>query len=69
MRMRLTDAALQRIKVPQDQRIDVWDASLPGFGIRAYGPTDRRPGVLLKFQLMTRTSDGTQRRLTNDRPY
>ena len=69
MRMKFTDQALRRIKVPCDQRLDVWDASVPGFGIRASGPTQRRPDVQLRFQMMCRTADGVQRRLTHEKPY
>lgn len=46
----LTDAAVRRIAPPMTGRIEVWDAALPGFGVRITA-SDRR-----SFVLMTRVA-------------
>jgi integrase len=51
MRMKLTDRAVSRLKVPASGKVDVWDQTLPAFGIqlratgrRAWIIGVRRPG-------------------------
>ena len=42
-KLKLTDAAVQRLKAPEGGRVDYFDATLPGFGLRVSGKTDRNP--------------------------
>ena len=56
-RMRLTAAAVQRIKAPASVRVEYWDAILPGFGLRV-----TENGV--KSWFMMYRVDGRRRRYT-----
>ena len=49
--IRLTDAAVQRLKTPTDAaRVEYWDAANPGFGIRV-SRTGARSWVIIKRAL------------------
>jgi integrase len=67
-RLKLTDAAVQRLKAPPGGRIDYFDASLPGFALRVAGKTDRAPEGRRTWTLFYRYG-GSQRRLTLEPPY
>jgi integrase len=41
--VKLTDAAVQRLKAPPGQRIDYFDAAFPGLALRVTGAADQRP--------------------------
>ncbi len=66
--IKLTDAAVQRLKAPPRGRIDYFDASLPGFALRVAGPTDRTPEGRRTWTLFYRFG-GTQKRLSFYPPY
>jgi len=66
--VKLTDAAVQRLKAPRGGRVDYFDASLPGFALRVAGPTDRTPEGRRTWTLFYRYG-GTQKRLSFDPPY
>ncbi len=65
---KLTDAAVQRFKAPPGGRIEHFDATLPGFGIRVAGPTGRNPEGRKSWVLMYRFG-GTLKRLTIEPGY
>ncbi len=66
--VKLTDAAVQRFKAPPGGRVEYFDASLPGFGLRVAGPTGRSPEGRKSWVLFYRLG-GEQRRLTLEPPY
>jgi integrase len=66
--VKFTDAAVQRLKAPDGGRVDYFDATLPGFGLRVSGKTDRAPEGRRTWVLFYRYR-GTQRRLTLDPTY
>jgi integrase len=66
--VKLTDAAIQRIKVPDGARIDFFDATLPGFALRASGATKSTPQGRKTWTLHYRFG-GTQKRLTLEPQY
>jgi integrase len=66
--LKMTDAAIQRIKVPAGERIDFFDASLPGFALRASGPTKGKPEGRKTWTLHYRFG-GSQKRLTLEPQY
>jgi integrase len=66
--VKLTDAAIQRFKVPHGARVDYFDASLPGFALRVAGPSDRAPEGRRTWTLFYRFA-GTQKRLSFEPPY
>lgn len=66
--VKLTDAAVQRFKAAPGQRIEYFDATLPGFGIRVAGPTPRAPEGRKSWVLFYRLG-GEQKRLTLPVPY
>jgi integrase len=66
--VKLTDAAIQRFKVPRGARVDYFDASLPGFALRVAGPSDRAPEGRRIWTLFYRFA-GTQKRLSFEPPY
>src|ERR1700687_521849 len=41
--VKLTDAAVQRLKAPPGERIDYFDAAFPGLALRVTGAIDQRP--------------------------
>src|SRR3954466_12613020 len=41
--LKLTDAACQRLRVRPGERLEFFDATLPGFGLRVSAPTPRHP--------------------------
>ena len=67
-KMKLTDAAIQRLKAPPGGRLEYFDATLPGFGLRISGPTARTPEGRRSWVLFYRVR-GAQKRLTIDPPY
>jgi integrase len=67
-KLKLTDAAIQKLKAPPGGRVEYFDATLPGFGLRISGPTDRKPEGRKSWVLFYRFG-GEQRRLTIDPPY
>jgi integrase len=66
--VKLTDAAVQRLKAPAGGRVDYFDATLPGFGLRVSGPTPTTPEGRRTWTLFYRHG-GKQRRLSLDPPY
>jgi integrase len=61
--IKLTDAAVQKFKAKPGTRIEYFDATLPGFGLRVAGPTARTPSGRKSWVLMYRLR-GEQKRLT-----
>jgi integrase len=61
--VKMTDAAVQRLKAPPGGRVDYFDASLPGFALRVAGPTDRAPKGRRTWTLFYRFG-GKQKRLS-----
>ena len=66
--IKLTDAAVQKFKAPPGQRVEYFDATLPGFGLRVAGPTPRTPEGRKSWVLFYRHG-GDQKRLTLPLPY
>jgi integrase len=66
--VKLTDAAVQRLKAPPGARVDYFDATLPGFALRVAGATPRAPEGRRSWVLFYRHG-GKQHRLTFDPPY
>ena len=66
--VKLTDAAVQRFKAPAGGRIEYFDATLPGFGVRVAGPTGRSPEGRKSWVLFYRHG-GEQKRLTIEPGY
>ena len=66
--VKLTDAAVQKFKVPKGQRVEYFDATLPGFGLRVAGPTPRNPEGRKSWVLFYRLK-GEQRRITLEQTY
>jgi len=66
--VKMTDAAVQRLKAPPGGRVDYFDASLPGFALRVAGPTDRAPEGRRTWTLFYRFG-GKQKRLSLVPPY
>ena len=66
--IKLTDAAVQRLKAPSGGRVEYFDATLPGFGIRVAGPTPRSPDGRRTWVLLYRHK-GEQRRLSLEPTY
>jgi integrase len=67
-RAKLTDAAVQRYKAAPGERIDYFDAILPGFALRVSGPTVRKPSGSKSWVLMYRYG-GIKKRLTIEPGY
>jgi integrase len=65
---KLTDAACQRLKAAPGQRVDYFDAALPGFALRVSGPTPRNPDGRKSWVVFFRIG-GQQRRLTIEPGY
>ena len=66
--VKLTDIAIQRFKADPGTRVDYFDASFPGFGVRVSGPTPRVTGGRKSWMLFYR-HNGRQSRITFDPPY
>lgn len=66
--VKITDAAAQRFKAAPGIRIEYFDATLPGFGLRVAGPTARSPEGKKSWVLFYRFG-GAQRRLTIEPSY
>ena len=67
-KLKLTDAAVQRLKAPDGGRVDYFDATLPGFGLRVSGKTDRTPEGRRSWFVFYRFG-GQQKRLTIEPGY
>jgi integrase len=67
-KVKLTDAAVQRFTAPKGARIEYFDATLPGFGLRVAGPTPRNPEGRKSWVLFYRFG-GEQKRLTIEPGY
>jgi integrase len=65
--VKLTDAAVQRLKAPPGARVDYFDAAFPGLALRVTGAVDQRP-ERRTWTLFYRLG-GKQRRLTFDDRY
>jgi integrase len=65
--VKLTDAAVQRLKAPPGGRVDYFDAAHPGLALRVTGAVDQRP-ERRTWTLFYRFG-GRQRRLTFERGY
>jgi integrase len=65
--VRLTDAAVQRLKAPSGGRVDYFDAAYPGLALRVTGAVDQRP-ERRTWTLFYRFG-GKQRRLTFEPGY
>jgi hypothetical protein len=65
--VKLTDAAVQRLKAPPGGRVDYFDAAYPGLALRVTGAVDRRP-ERRTWTLFYRFG-GKQRRLTFEPGY
>ena len=65
---KLTDAAVERYKAAPGKRIEYFDATLPGFGVRVAGPTPRNPQGRKSWVLFYRFG-GEQKRLTIEPSY
>ena len=65
--VRLTDAAVQRLKAPPGQRVDYFDGAFPGLALRVTGAVDQRP-ERRAWTLFYRLG-GKQRRLTFEGGY
>ncbi len=66
--VKLTDAAVQRFKADPGKRLEYFDATLPGFGLRVAGPTPRTPEGRKSWVLFYRYR-GEQKRMTLALPY
>ncbi len=67
-KLKLTDAAVQRLKAPAGNRVDYFDATLPGFALRVAGPTPSTPEGRRTWTLFYRFA-GTQKRISLAPPY
>ncbi len=65
--VKLTDAAVQRLKAPSGGRVDYFDAAYPGLALRVTGAVDQRP-ERRTWTLFYRFG-GKQRRLTFEPGY
>jgi integrase len=65
---KLTDAAVQKLTAEKGQRVDYFDVTLPGFGLRVSGPTPRNPEGRRSWMLFYRFG-GEQKRLTLEPGY
>jgi integrase len=61
-RLKLTDQAVRRLSVEMGQRVDYYDSTLPGFGLRVAGPSPRTPEGRKTWILFYRHG-ATQKRL------
>lgn len=67
-KLKLTDAAVQRLNAPEGGRTDYFDATLPGFALRVSGPTPRNPRGRKSWVVFYRFG-GVQKRLTIEPGY
>ena len=67
-KLKLTDAAVQRLEAPPGARVEYFDVTMPGFGIRVSGKTPRTPDGRRSWILFYRYG-GEQRRLTLEPGY
>ncbi len=66
--VKFTDAAAQRLTAPPGGRVDYFDATLPGFGLRVAGKTPRTPEGRRTWMLLYRYR-GTQKRISLEPSY
>ncbi len=66
--MKLTDAFLRMLDPKRGERVEYFDATLPGFGLRVSGPTPKNPRGRKSWVVFYRVR-GVQRRATLDKPY
>lgn len=70
MKIKLTDQAVQRLTAPPGERIDVFDASYRGFGLRVSGPPPAHPNhPCRKSWFLFYRHKGKQKRLTLEPVY
>jgi integrase len=67
-KLKLTDAAVQRLKAPPGGRVDYFDATLPGFALRVSGQTPSTPEGRRTWTLFYRFG-GKQKRLSLSPTY
>jgi integrase len=67
-KIRLTDAACQRLSAPRGERVDYFDQLLPGLALRVSGPTPRNPDGTKSWVAFYRYQ-GKPRRLTLEPGY
>jgi integrase len=67
-KVKLTDAAVQKLSAPSGGRVEYFDVTLPGFGLRVAGPTPRNPDGRRSWVLFYRHG-GEQKRLTLEPGY
>lgn len=67
-KVKLTDAAVQRYKAAPGERVNYFDAALPGFALRVSGKSDRNPAGSKNWILFYRHG-GKQKMLTFDPGY
>ena len=67
-KLKLTEAAVERLKAPPGERTEYFDATLPGFGLRVAGPTPRVPEGRKSWVVFYRLA-GQQKRLTLEPPF
>jgi len=67
-KIKLTEAACQRLKAPPGERHDHFDALLPGLALRVSGPTSRSPECRKTWVVFYRYG-GTLKRLTLEPAY
>jgi integrase len=70
-KVKLTDGAVQRFKAAPGERIDYFDASFRGFGVRVSGPPAEAPASFpcRKSWFLFYRYKGKQKRLTFEPPY
>ena len=66
--VKMTDISVQRLKAAPGTRVDYFDASLPGFGVRVSGPTPRAAGGRKTWMMFYRHG-GKQTRITFEPAY
>lgn len=67
-KLKLTDAAVQRLTAPAGERVDYFDAILPGFALRVSGATPRNKHGRKSWVIFYRFG-GQQKRLTIEPGY
>jgi len=67
-KLKLTDAAVQRLTAPQGDRVEYFDATLPGFALRVSGSTPHNPEGRKGWVVFYRFG-GKQKRLTIEPGY
>ena len=68
MKLKLTDAACQRLKAKPGKRLDAFDSAYPGLSLRISGPSERNPEGTKIWTLFYRHG-GVQKRLSLEPKY